>query len=439
MEKCKVLIIEDDDIQRALLKEILKESGFEVFTSSTAEKGLQIVAKISPAVVVSDVRLPGMDGLTFLKKLKSEYPEIEVIIITAFSNVEDAVNAIKEGAFHYVTKPFDPEVLINLIDKACQLANLRKTPKKEGEIIYASKEMEEILKKASLFAKTEAPVLILGESGVGKELIARFIHKESGRKGKFVSVNCAAIPSELFESELFGYEKGAFTGALCAKPGLFEEADGGTLFLDEIGELPLNLQVKLLRVLQESEIRRVGGTKTKKVDVKVVAATNKDLKELVKKGDFREDLYYRLNVLTLKVPPLRKRPEDILELTGFFIRKFSGKYGKKVEITPEAFQILLSYSFPGNVRELENLIHRLVITSIDKIRPEDLMDLKEKEKENHCNEIDFSKPLPEKLAEFEKKMIEEALKRSNYVQVKAAKLLGIDEKSLRYKRKKYGI
>ncbi|WP_041737419.1 sigma-54-dependent transcriptional regulator [Desulfurobacterium thermolithotrophum] len=437
MEKRKVLIIEDDDIQRELLKEILKESGFEVFTSSTAEKGLQTVAKNSPAVVVTDVRLPGMDGLTFLKKLKQEHSEIEVIVITAFSNVEDAVSAIKAGAFHYVTKPFDPQVLINLIDKACQLASLRKIPKKDGEIIYASKLMEELLEKASLFAKTEAPVLILGESGVGKELIARFIHKESGRKGKFVSVNCAAIPSELFESELFGYEKGAFTGALRSKPGLFEEADGGTIFLDEVGELPLNLQAKFLRVLQENEVRRVGGTQTKKVDVKVVAATNRDLGELVKKGDFREDLYYRLNVLTLRIPPLRERPEDILELTGFFLRKFSKKYNKKVEITPEALQILLSYSFPGNVRELENLIHRLVITSMDKIRPEDLTDLKEKE--NHCNEIDFSKPLPEKLAEFEKKMIEEALKRSDYVQVKAAKLLGIDEKSLRYKRKKYGI
>ena len=437
MEKCKVLIIEDDDIQRELLKEILKESGFEVFTSSTAEKGLQTVAKNSPAVVVTDVRLPGMDGLTFLKKLKQEYSEVEVIVITAFSNVEDAVSAIKAGAFHYVTKPFDPQVLINLIDKACQLAKLRKIPKKDGEIIYGSKLMEELLEKASLFAKTEAPVLILGESGVGKELIAKFIHKETGRKGKFVSVNCAAIPEDLFESELFGYEKGAFTGALRSKPGLFEEADGGTIFLDEVGELPLNLQAKFLRVLQENEVRRVGGTQTKKVDVKVVAATNRDLEELVKKGDFREDLYYRLNVLTLRIPPLRERPEDILELTGFFLRKFSKKYNKKVEITPEALQILLSYSFPGNVRELENLIHRLVITSMDKIRPEDLTDLKEKE--NHCNEIDFSKPLPEKLAEFEKKMIEEALKRSDYVQVKAAKLLGIDEKSLRYKRKKYGI
>ncbi|TCK06314.1 sigma-54-dependent transcriptional regulator [Phorcysia thermohydrogeniphila] len=436
MEKCRVLVIEDDDVQRELLKEILQDSGFRVSVAPTAEKGLQSLLKDSVDVVVTDVRLPGMDGLSFLRKVKRDYPDVEVIVITAFSNVEDAVNAIKEGAFHYVTKPFDPQVLINLIDKACQLARLKKVPKRDGEIVYASKEMEDILKKASLFARAEAPVLILGESGVGKELIARFIHRESGRKGKFVAVNCAAIPRDLFESELFGYEKGAFTGALKAKKGLFEEADGGTLFLDEIGELPLELQPKLLRVLQEGKVRRVGATLEREVDVKIVAATNRDLRELVEKGEFREDLYYRLNVLTLKIPPLRERPEDILELTGFFLKKYSDKYGKKVEITPEALQKLLSYSFPGNVRELENLLHRLVIFSEGKITERDLEELSESKP---CNELDFSKPLPEKVAEFEKRLIEEALKRTNYVQTRAAKLLGIDEKSLRYKRKKYGI
>ncbi|MEO2069573.1 MAG: sigma-54 dependent transcriptional regulator [Desulfurobacteriaceae bacterium] len=436
MEKCKVLVVEDDDIQRELLKEISEEAGFSVLASSTAENGLKMALKENPLVVVSDVRLPGTDGLEFLKQLKEKVENVEVIVITAFSSVEDAVNAIKAGAFHYITKPFDPEVLINLINKACQLAKLRSFPKIEKDVVFASKVMEEILKKAFLFAKTEAPILILGESGVGKEVLARFIHKESGRKGKFVSVNCAAIPSELFESELFGYEKGAFTGALRSKPGLFEEADGGTIFLDEIGELPLHLQVKLLRVLQEKEVRRVGSTNCKKVDVKVIAATNQNLEKLVEEGKFREDLYYRLNVLTLKVPPLRERPEDILELTGYFLKKYEKKYGKKVEITPEALEILLNYNFPGNVRELENLIHRLVITT-SKIEPKDLEDLKNKEKP--CEEIDFSKPLPEKLRELEKRMIEEALKRTNYVQLKAAKLLGIDEKSLRYKRKKYGI
>jgi len=436
MEKCRVLVIEDDDIQRELLKEILEEAGFSVLASSTAERGLKIALKENPLVIVSDVRLSGMDGLSFLKRVKEQLENVEVIIITAFSNVEDAVNAIKAGAFHYITKPYDPEVLINLINKACQLAGLKSSPKKEKDIVFASKVMEEIVRKASLFAKTEAPILILGESGVGKEVLARFVHKESGRKGKFVSVNCSAIPSELFESELFGYERGAFTGALRSKPGLFEEADGGTIFLDEIGELPLHLQAKLLRVLQENEVRRVGSTEPKKIDVKVIAATNKDLEKLVEQGKFREDLYYRLNVLTLKIPPLRERPEDVLELIGYFLRKYNEKYRKKVEITPEALEILLNYSFPGNVRELENLIHRLVITT-SRIEPKDLENLKGKSRP--YEEIDFSKPLPEKLKEIEKRMIEEALKRTNYVQVKAAKLLGIDEKSLRYKRKKYGI
>jgi len=436
MKGCSVLVVEDDDIQRELLKEILEDSGFKVSTAGDAEKGLQLLSKETPFVVVTDVRLPGMDGLSFLRKIKRDYPDVEVIVITAFSCVEDAVSAIKEGAFHYVTKPFDPQVLINLIDKACQLARLRKLPKKDEGIVYASREMEDILKKASLFARTDAPVLILGESGVGKELIARFIHKESCRKGKFVAVNCAAIPRDLFESELFGYERGAFTGALKTKKGLFEEADGGTLFLDEVGELPLELQPKLLRVLQEGKVRRVGALTEKAVDVKIVAATNRNLKELVDKGKFREDLYYRLNVLVLRIPPLRERPEDILELAGFFLKKYSERYGKKVEITPGALQKLLSYPFPGNVRELENIIHRLVVFSAGKITEEDLKELVES---GSCSEFDFSKPLPEKVAEFEKKLILEALKRANYVQVRAAKLLGIDEKSLRYKRKKYGI
>lgn len=439
--ECKVLLVEDDDVQRELLKEILSEAGFKVLTSSTAEGALSLLSRENPGVVVTDVRLPGMDGITFLKKVKSEFPETEVIVITAFSSVEDAVGAIKSGAFHYVTKPFDPSVLINLIEKACQLVTLRRqTPSESSGIVYASRQMEEILSKASLYAKSDAPVLILGESGVGKELLARYIHRESGRNGKFVSINCAAIPENLFESELFGYTKGAFTGALSDKPGLFEEADGGTLFLDEVGELPLPLQAKLLRVLQEGEVRRLGSNRAKKVDVKLVAATNRDLKELVSQGKFREDLYYRLNVLTLKIPPLRERPEDITALTGYFLKKFSSKYGKKVEMTPEALEILLSYPFPGNVRELENLIHRLVITSDGTVKPEDLEDLTgSKSQLPEEITLDFSEPLPQKVARLEKMMIEEALKRTGYVQTKAAKLLGIDEKSLRYKRRKYGI
>ncbi|NPA40087.1 MAG: sigma-54-dependent Fis family transcriptional regulator [Thermodesulfobacteria bacterium] len=436
MKNCTVLIVEDDDVQRSLLAEILKDHGFHPLTASTAEQAIKILEKENPHLVVTDVRLPGMDGITFLKKVKGMSSDVEVLVITAFSNVEDAVEAIKHGAFHYITKPFSPEVLIQLLKKACQLVSLKRSSSEE--IVYRSHKMKEVLEKAKLFARTDAPVLILGESGVGKELIAKFIHRHSERCGKFVSINCAALPEELFEAELFGYEKGAFTGATGPKPGLFEEADKGTLFLDEIAELPPRLQAKLLRVLQEKEVRRLGSNVTKKVDVKIIAATNRDLFNLVKEGKFREDLFYRLNVLVLNVPPLRERKEDILELCNYFLKKFSQKYGKDIKISPEAMKILTEYEFPGNIRELENLIHRLVITCDSEIKKEDLQDLKT-EKKPAISFEDFSKPLPELLAEIEKEVIKKALEKTNYVQLRAAKLLGIDEKSLRYKRKKYNI
>jgi transcriptional regulator with PAS, ATPase and Fis domain len=299
--------------------------------------------------------------------------------------------------------------------------------------------MEEVVRQASLFAKSDAPVLITGESGTGKELLARFIHKESGRKGPFIAVNCAAIPKDLFEAELFGYERGAFTGATSSKAGLVEEAEGGTLFLDEVGELPLELQPKLLRFLQEGEFRRVGDTKLRRSNVRIVAATNRDLEGLVSEGLFREDLFYRLSVLNLRVPPLRERPEDVPVLIGHFLEKYSDKYKKEVKLSPEALNLLLSYPYPGNVRELENLIHRIVVLSQGEVTPQLVETLLGSKSSRSSFEVDFSRPLPEQVAQFEKRMIEEALKRTNYVQTKAAKLLGIDEKSLRYKRKKYGI
>jgi DNA-binding NtrC family response regulator len=441
MESCSVLLVEDDDLQRSLLEEIFKEKGVKVLSASTAEQALSLLKREGPCVVVTDVRLPGMDGLSLLEAVKRENPSCEVIVITAFSSVEDAVKAIKKGAFHYVTKPFDPEVLLNLVEKACQLVSLKK-PRLEGccEIVYASRAMEELLKQASLFAKSDAPVLIVGESGSGKELLARFIHRESGRSGEFVSVNCATLPKELFEAELFGYRKGAFTGAAADKKGLVEVADGGTLFLDEVGELPLELQPKLLRFLQEKEFRPLGETALRRSDARVVAATNRDLLSLVEEGSFREDLYYRLGVLTLVVPPLRERPEDIPPLLHHFLNKYSRKYGKEVELTPEAYDLLLSYNYPGNVRELENLVHRLVLLSNGRVdAPTVEAALKTLKKPSPSFTPDLTKPLPKQVEELEKLLIEEALRRTNFVQTKAAKLLGIDEKSLRYKRKKYGI
>jgi DNA-binding NtrC family response regulator len=438
LEECRVLLVEDDQTQRELLTELLEEEGFKVVSASSAERALDLFRRESFDVVITDVRLGGMGGLELLKKLKELEPSVEVIVITAFSSVDDAVKAIKMGAFHYITKPFEPEVLINLLRKACKLRALSKPSKECCGIVYASKAMENLINQASLFARSDAPVLITGESGSGKELLARFIHRESGRKGQFVAVNCGALPRELFEAELFGYEKGAFTGATSSKKGLVEEAEGGTLFLDEIGELPLELQPKLLRFLQEGEFRRVGGTKTKKSTARIVAATNRDLKRLVEEGKFREDLYYRLSVLNLAVPPLRERPEDIPVLVEHFLKKYSDKYSKAVKLTPEAFELLLSYSYPGNVRELESMVHRLVLLSQGEITPS-LVSYVLPQAGRKEWEPDFSKPMPQVVEEVERKMIEEALKRTGFVQTRAAKLLGIDEKSLRYKRKKYGI
>jgi len=439
LEKCRVLLVEDDRTQRELLTELLEEEGFSVTSASSGERALDLFRKEHYDAVITDVRLPGMSGLELLQKLKELEPAVEIIVITAFSSVDDAVKAIKMGAFHYVTKPFEPEVLVNLLRKACKLRLLSKPSRECCGLVYSSKVMENLINQASLFARSDAPVLITGESGSGKELLARFIHRESGRKGEFVAVNCGALPKELFEAELFGYEKGAFTGATSSKKGLVEEAEGGTLFLDEIGELPLELQPKLLRFLQEGEFRRVGSTKLRKADVRIVAATNRNLKRMVEEGKFREDLYYRLSVLTLNIPPLRERPEDIPVLIEHFLRKYSEKYSKEVKITPEALELLLSYSYPGNVRELENLIHRLVILSRGEVDRALLTSLMNLPSPSTSFTPDLSKPLPKVIEEVERAMIEEALRRANFVQTRAARLLGIDEKSLRYKRKKYGI
>ncbi len=433
--KGKVLIVEDDQIQRELLKESLEEKGFKVISVSSAEEGKNSLEENPVDTVVTDVKLPGKSGIIFLKEIKEAYPEIEVIVITAFSDVEDAVEAIKAGAFHYITKPYDIDVLANLLSKCCELTQLKKSPS-EKSFIFKSNAMEKLLSTVKIFAKSDAPILITGESGTGKEVIAKYIHKASERTGKFIPVNCTSIPENLFESELFGHEKGAFSGAIKAKPGLIEESDNGTLFLDEIGDLPLPLQTKLLRFLQEKEIRRIGSLNTKKVDVRIVAATNRDLEKTVKDGEFREDLFYRLNVLRVEIPPLRERKEDIVELVGFFVRKFSTKYKKTLTISNEALKKLAEYSFPGNVRELENIIHRAVLIAKETVKPEHFtLSTPEKKTEKES----FSKPLPQLMEETEKELIKEVLEKTNYVQTKAAKLLGIDEKSLRYKRKKYEI
>ncbi len=437
MESITVLIVEDEKIHRELLKGILEEKRYEVLSVTSAEKAVSVLKQRSIDVVVTDVKLPSMSGIDLLKKIKEEWPWVEVIVITAFGDIEDAVDAVKSGAFHYLTKPYEPDVLLNLVDKCAELASFKKLSKKSHSIIYSSKTMERVLHQAKIYASSDAPVLILGESGTGKELIARFIHEESGRKGNFVPVNCAAIPTELFESELFGYEKGAFTGASGAKKGLIEEADGGTLFLDEIGEMPLPLQAKLLRFLQEKEVRRLGSTKSKRVDVRIIAATNEDLEEAMRQKRFREDLYYRLSILSLAIPPLRERREDIPVLCGFFVEKYARKYGRKVALGQAALDTLLNYDFPGNVRELEAIIHRAVLTSEGEITPS-VLGIGER-KEDISISLKEGETLSELIEKVERKLIIDALEKAGYVQTKAAKILGIDEKSLRYKRKKYGI
>ena len=437
MASLNVLVVEDEKVHRELLKMTLEEEGYRVWSVPSAEKALPILAQEEVEVAVLDVRLPGMSGLELLRRIKQERPEVEVIVITAFGEIEDAVSAIKAGAFHYLVKPYEPEVLLNLIRRCGELVRLRKGPVDSGPLVYRSQAMKEVLRQAEIFARSEAPVLILGESGVGKELLARHLHERSGRKGPFIAVNCAAIPENIFEAELFGYERGAFTGAEVAKPGLIEEAERGTLFLDEIGEMPLNLQGKLLRFLQEGEFRRLGSNQIRKSQARIVAATNEDLEKAVAEKRFREDLYFRLNVLTLKIPPLRERPEDILPLATYFLEKFNRKYGKKVTLSAEAARRLVEYPFPGNVRELENLLHRAVLVCPKEIRPEDLG--LEGKKQGLTIGLPSGKTLPEMVAEVERLLIREALERTGYVQTRAARLLGIDEKSLRYKRKKYGL
>ncbi len=437
MESLNILVVEDEKVHRELLRKTLEEEGHRVWSVSSAEKALPVLAKEEVEVAVLDVRLPGMSGLELLRRIKREWPEVEVIVITAFGEIEDAVSAIKAGAFHYLVKPYEPEVLLNLIRRCGELVRLRRAPAVSGPLVCRSRAMREVLRQAEIFARTEAPVLILGESGVGKELLARYLHERSGRKGPFIAVNCAAIPENIFEAELFGYERGAFTGAEAAKPGLIEEAESGTLFLDEIGEMPLALQGKLLRFLQEGEFRRLGSNRIRKSRARIVAATNEDLEKAVSEKRFREDLYFRLKVLILKIPPLRERPEDILPLATHFLEKFNRKYGKRVALSPEAARRLTEYHFPGNVRELENLLHRAVLVCEKEIRPEDL-GLEEPEKGLAIG-LSAGRTLPEIVAEVERTLIREALERTGYVQTRAAEFLGIDEKSLRYKRKKYGL
>jgi DNA-binding NtrC family response regulator len=369
----RILVVDDEDNARRAIATILGEEGYEVSEASNGVDALARIAEFSPAVVLSDVRMPQMDGLTLLKKAREQGSDATFVMMTAFASVETAVEAMRSGADNYLVKPLDADAVLVILGKALEKRNLRREAESLRDqvrertrfhnIIGDSPQLQGIYDVVRRAAATRATVLILGESGTGKELIAQALHQESPRKDKsFVRVHCAALSESLLESELFGHEKGSFTGAVARKEGRFELADGGTLFLDEIGEISPAVQVKLLRVLQQREFERVGGTQTIKVDVRIVAATHRDLSAEVKAGRFREDLFYRLNVVSLTLPPLRDRKSDIPALVSHFLEKYSQNYGKEVKgLAPGTLQALLAHDWPGNIRELENAIERAVV------------------------------------------------------------------------------
>ncbi len=436
--KVKILVVDDEAIVRESLHDWLSDAGYQVFTAENGPKALEIVRREKLGIVIADLVMPGMDGIELMRRAKEIQPKIEVIIITAYGSVTTAIAAMKEGAYDYIEKPFCPEraeLLVKKLAEHQQLVdeNLSLRQKLEDHyrfenIIARSSKMQRVIELLKVVAKSNATVLIIGESGTGKELVARAIHSQSHRRSKpFVAVSCAALPESLLESELFGHERGSFTGAYAQKKGKFESANGGTLFLDEVGEMSANIQVHLLRVLEEKEFTRVGGNELIKADVRVVSATNKDLRRAIEEGEFREDLYYRLNVVTIELPPLRDRKEDIPILAEYFLDKFVLENQKEVAgFSPEATEFLLSYDWPGNVRELENSIERAVILARDSlITAGDLP---------HENMLAARSASIEKdLREVEKGHILNVLREADGNYSKAARILGISRMTL-YKK-----
>ena len=445
-----ILIVEDEAKMRRLLELNLGEDGFTTFSAEDAETGLKLLQENSVDLVLTDLKLPGINGLEFLQSVKRQNATLPVVVMTAFGSVETAVEAMKAGASDYVLKPFSLAEMRLVIHKELDVRNLREENRSLREalgkkyshpnVVARSPKMQEVLATVERVAPTNATVLLGGESGVGKDLIARAIHEKSKRAtGPFLKINSTAIPENLLESELFGFEKGAFTGAVASKPGKFELADKGTLFLDEIGDVPPAIQVKLLRVLQEREFERLGGTKTIKVDVRLVAATNRDLREALEQRTFREDLYYRLNVVPIDIAPLRERKEDIPDLVNLFISRFAGDSGKIIEgITPEAMQMLVSYHWPGNVRELQNVIERACALSKGLMLEGADIHLDVRASKTGNGAAGF---LPDgmTLEQWEDEMVKEALRRANGNKSQAARLLGLSRNALRYRLSKIGI
>ncbi len=447
MKPLSILIIEDGQSQREMLKDFLEGEGHSAAVAGSGETGLEMVRKDHFDLILLDYKMPGMNGIEVLEAVKGINPEIDVIMMTAFGTIETAVGAMKSGAADYITKPIDLEDLLIHLRRISERRTLirenevlRSQLKEKGittdRIIFRSRAMEDLVNMAGRVAASRSTVLIQGESGTGKELLARLVHNLSPRSDRpIIVVNCGAIHENLLESELFGHEKGAFTGAVRRRIGYFEEADGGSLFLDEIGELTLPLQVKLLRFLQEREFQRLGGNEVIRTDVRIISATNRDLEARVREGAFREDLFYRLNVVTMSIPPLRERKDDIPPLVDYFLAKFSSENGGLKSISREARDMLMKYDYPGNVRELENILERATVISRDGIiSVEDLPF-----RDTPADERRFEGKMKDSIEALELQMIRKAMQDSGSNQSKAADILGISERMLRYKLKKYGI
>jgi len=450
MKPYSILVVDDEAAQRDILSGYFRKKNFTVYTAENGSAALDVISNRTIDIMLTDMRMPEMTGLELQDRVNSVNPDISVVMMTAFGSIEDAVKAMKNGADDYIQKPIDLsylDVVMQKILKSKRMMRENRELRAElqerydfKQIISTSKPMEKVLNIAGRAAQSKASVLLRGESGTGKEVIARAIHFGGPRSNKpFVPVNVAAIPENLFESELFGHEKGAFTGAIAQRRGRFEQADGGTLFIDEIGDIPVSSQVKFLRVLQEKSFSRVGGASNIQVDVRIIAATSQNLEQMLEQGGFREDLFYRMNVVSIHIPPLRERRQDIPLLADHFLRKFAEEEGKSIQtFSREVFDILMKYSYPGNVRELENIVQRsVVMTRSDLITTDDLppnvMNLPNQPA------IPSIGSLEAQVAALEQNLISHALYQAQGNQSRAAETLGMTERKLRYKIKKYGM